>query len=66
MNNLNPLSFYSLDVVWPTPNVGAFEVNCQRCGLKARTTVDGPYKRSPDLTMLINTHICDPSKRGGV
>ena len=61
--NLNPLSFYELDVIWVSEGVGEWTVICHRCNLKAQTSRDGPYRKSPDLTMLINTHVCDPKSR---
>jgi hypothetical protein len=61
----NPLGFYNLEVVYPEPGCGAWQVKCERCGLTARTSRTGPHQSAPSLVMLINTHVCDPSKRAG-
>lgn len=60
---MNPLSFYELKIVPVSEGVGAWQVNCHRCGLVAQCSQAGPYKIAPDLTMLINTHVCDPARR---
>lgn len=60
--NMNPLSFYELKVEY-VDGIGEWIVNCHRCGLIKKTSRDGPFKCSPDLTMIINTHICDPRNR---
>lgn len=61
----NYIGFYDLEVVQVADGVSAWRVHCHRCGLKAQTSIDGPdYKSAPDLTMLINRHVCDPEKRG--
>ena len=59
----NYIGFYDLDVLWIKEGVGEWQVTCHRCALKEQTSRVGPYKSSPDLVMLINMHVCDPSKR---
>lgn len=61
MNNY--IGFWDLETVQVSDGVWAYRAKCHRCFLTAQTTQDGPYKCAPDLTMLINTHICDPAKR---
>lgn len=61
MNNY--IGFYDLEIIQVADGVGAWRAKCHRCYLTAQTTPDGPYKSAPDLTMLINRHICDPDKR---
>lgn len=60
---MNPLGFFDLDTVETAPGVSQWHVKCHRCGLEAQTSQDGPHHRSPDLTMLMFTHVCDPAKR---
>lgn len=64
MNNY--IGFYDLKTIQVSPGVEAWAVECRRCGLAAQTSSVGPYKCAPDLTMLINRHICDPDKRAKI